>query len=970
MIEFRTLGQVDLRGPRSRPLGAVLRQPKCLALLAYLAMARPHGFHRRDSLLPLFWPELDDRHARAALNQALYRLRRALGQEALLTRGDEEVAVDRGRVWCDAAAFDEAAASGDHAAAVDLYQGEPLPGFILSDAAEFEQWLAAARTRLRALAGRSAWSRAAEEEALGNAEAAARLARRALEFSRDDEAEFRELLALLARTGDRAGALRAYDEFAARLRQDYEAEPDARTRAIVEALRGERMGGGVVMPAAAVVWQAARPVAPLPTPQVAHHPSAVPRSRRSVVALAAAVALVLATVWWIGSRGPGAGPSSGGAPPGVRVAVFPFAYQGGGSLAYLANGMPQVLGANLDGAGNLRSVDHRALLNAVGEAAPGEVDPAEAERIASRLGAGLIVLGDLVESGDRLRIAATLYHAAGAVAPERVTVDGAAADAFALVDRLSARLIAGRSAARGNNLARTAALTAGSLPALKAYLEGDAEYRAGRYHEAVRALDRAVTLDTAFALAHYRLSSAAHWVAGSDIAERAARAALRHQNRLSEGERLIVAAFDRYLAGDVIEAETLYLKALAIRPDDVEAWFNLAEVQFHWWAYFGRSALASRAAFERVLAYEPEHPGALLHLARIAATEGRRGELDTLTVRLSQLTLPAEQRVEINALRGVALGDRAALDRSLAALSGASDDVVEAVVRVVAVHGSDLAAAVRVARVQAAPARDPLTRGRAHIMLAQIELARGRWDAAQAELDLLEALQPGWALQYRAAFAAFPLLANRQDELGALREALERPASLQPAREAFPWAPREIAWWRRHYLAGLLSLRLDDAYGALRHAVELERPVDDAVETGFAQTIARTLRSGLARRQGQPSEALRLLDDPGIPPDSIRPNISSFPEADARFLKGELLRRLGRPREALRWYASFPDPAAYDLIYLAPSHLKRAQVHEQLREPAEARFHYSRVLDLWREADPAFRPWLDSARQGLRRLGG
>jgi len=41
----------------------VLAQPKRVALLAYLAAATPRRLHRRDSLLALFWPELDQEHA-------------------------------------------------------------------------------------------------------------------------------------------------------------------------------------------------------------------------------------------------------------------------------------------------------------------------------------------------------------------------------------------------------------------------------------------------------------------------------------------------------------------------------------------------------------------------------------------------------------------------------------------------------------------------------------------------------------------------------------------------------------------------------------------------------------------------------------------------------------------------------------------------------------------------------------------
>ena len=54
MIRFHTLGVLDLRGPDGLELRSVLQQPKRLGLLAYLSIASPRRFHRRDSLLALF----------------------------------------------------------------------------------------------------------------------------------------------------------------------------------------------------------------------------------------------------------------------------------------------------------------------------------------------------------------------------------------------------------------------------------------------------------------------------------------------------------------------------------------------------------------------------------------------------------------------------------------------------------------------------------------------------------------------------------------------------------------------------------------------------------------------------------------------------------------------------------------------------------------------------------------------------
>src|SRR5438876_7540783 len=118
MIELRMLGTLSLTSADGRDVRALLGQPRRLALLAYLAAATPRGLHRRDTLLALFWPELDQEHARAALRQALHVVREALGDDVVVTRGDEDVGIQADRLWCDVAAFDRAVAAGRSAEAL------------------------------------------------------------------------------------------------------------------------------------------------------------------------------------------------------------------------------------------------------------------------------------------------------------------------------------------------------------------------------------------------------------------------------------------------------------------------------------------------------------------------------------------------------------------------------------------------------------------------------------------------------------------------------------------------------------------------------------------------------------------------------------------------------------------------------------------------------------------------------------
>ena len=231
-IRLRVLGQVDLCDATGASLSSILAQPKRLALLAYLATHS--GFHRRDTLLGLLWPETDLARGRSSLNQALAFLRNNLGSASIVvSRGADEVGVDANQLWCDALAFRDAVRNEAFEAALELYRDHFLRGVFIENAPGFEEWMERERSALRAIAADAAGKlakRNERDERLGAAIANARLA---VDLADSDERTVRELIALLGRLGDRAGALHAYEAFARKLERDFEAEPSAETRELI-----------------------------------------------------------------------------------------------------------------------------------------------------------------------------------------------------------------------------------------------------------------------------------------------------------------------------------------------------------------------------------------------------------------------------------------------------------------------------------------------------------------------------------------------------------------------------------------------------------------------------------------------------------------------------------------------------------------------------------------------------------------
>ena len=237
MIELRTLGTVDLVDDAGMRIDALLRRPKRLALLAYLATARLDASYRREKLLALFWPEIDDARARGSLRQSVHVLRQHLGADALAALGDEELSLSRAMVCCDAIELERAIRDGRLSDAVAMYGGEYLPGFFLDGAAEFDEWLESVRTRLRQAAAGAATQLAEKAWVAGDFLACTEAARRAVAIAPGDERATRRLISALDRIGDRGGAVVAYEALAHRLNADLEVRPSAETQALIAAVR-------------------------------------------------------------------------------------------------------------------------------------------------------------------------------------------------------------------------------------------------------------------------------------------------------------------------------------------------------------------------------------------------------------------------------------------------------------------------------------------------------------------------------------------------------------------------------------------------------------------------------------------------------------------------------------------------------------------------------------------------------------
>ena len=236
MFTLRLLGSASVDGPDGPVTGrAGLRQR--VALLALLAVEHPRPLSR-DKLVAALWPESGADDARHLLRESLYILRSALGDDSVLSTGDD-LRLNPDRLTCDHWDFESAVARGDLERAVGVYHGPFLSGFHLSAAEDFERWVDGERSRLARRYGQ-ALEQLADREMRGGdpLEAVEWWSRLAAEDPYNSRIALRYMQALAA-AGDRAGALRHASAHSELLRTELDAAPEQEVVALAERLRVE-----------------------------------------------------------------------------------------------------------------------------------------------------------------------------------------------------------------------------------------------------------------------------------------------------------------------------------------------------------------------------------------------------------------------------------------------------------------------------------------------------------------------------------------------------------------------------------------------------------------------------------------------------------------------------------------------------------------------------------------------------------
>jgi serine/threonine-protein kinase len=676
----------------------------------------------------------------------------------------------------------------------------------------------------------------------------------------------------------------------------------------------------------------------LPASPAGPAPAAAPRPARrwaavgvASVALAAGVAAVYARNDAPASLDPN------------LIAVAPFDALGTG-LEVWEEGLVDVLAANLDGAGPLRTVSPSVVVRRW----RGRPDPASAADLGQRTGARLAVYGRLVSAGaDSVRLTATLYDVGvGRPVGGVIELRDAASRMDRITDSLTVALLRELGQTRAIGAVRQAAIGSSSVPAIKAFLQGELHFRRTDWDSAAFYYQRAVALDSTFAPAMRHLSNVLGWKARQDDTgvegrrtyELALRAGALNRG-LAPRESLLVVA-DSVFAVLIDRSPSDTLAATMARrlfatldtgtrrfPDDPEMWYKLGDARYHFRFMMGQEGPEpSRAAFDRAIALDSAFAPAYIHPIDIAFWQqdgaGARRYIDAYlaldptdinadNVRLVQRALdPAGARGDIRAL-----------------VDTAPAELTDKVFQTLAPYADSAETALRIAREVSA--QDASRRGKyARSMFAQLLAYRGHLRESRRAAD-------------STALFLLPHLALM---------------GIVPADSASEMFAK--AWLRSPEPRGSLSgLRWWAEQGDTATLRDLVRRVEAGAPVRYTADDARVFLA-LARRDT--TDALRRI---AARPDGPCVGACYW----LRLLEGQLLAAKRRDREAMAVLdRTYPMGDVTSVVWM----LERARVAERLGERQKAIDAYSFVTTAWAHADLELQPAVAEARTALRRLAG
>jgi len=632
------------------------------------------------------------------------------------------------------------------------------------------------------------------------------------------------------------------------------------------------------------------------------------------------------------------------------------------------------MSSELDGLGTIRVVDAHTVL---AQAKPGGLySPAEGAALARRFGAGTIVHGSLVREGADVRLDFVLLSTDGSAAPlARASVSSAPDSIAALTDsavHVLLRQVWTRGSAPTPSL--EAALKTRSVPALRAFLEGERDIVGGLWDSAAASYGRAREADPAFWLAYAREQFALNW-SQHEQAGALTEALQRHRFELPEPERLTTEAIVLWSQDSVALALERARELTERYPSSWFGWLIYPDQLLHNGPLLGHSRAEARDGFERALELNADLIPVHEHLMLVAlldrdTTASARGLRE-----LARLGAGPSLTADGYGNRMLQFHFLSAIERGDSALTRVLADSIARDPEPLAVPDGSFYDAYRYGfpaeqiRVSAQVVRAAVSQGRraTHGRLLAFSWAqRGAWDSALVAMDRLVANETDSAAaieSYGLAVVGSWLGAVDQGQADARRKAAVTLARTDDADRA------EVAWLDGLAAAGQRDRRaLAEARVALRAAGD---PSVNALDRSLAAFDAAL--AGAAGAAGTAMANLEWQEAALSAPDFTR---HPYTMAVDRLAAARWLAASGDADQALRLLTWVDGPffihpsTVYSVMLTGLVDLERGRIEEQRGRDDSARNYYREFLRRYDRPVIGHRRLVEEAKTAMVRLTG
>jgi len=675
------------------------------------------------------------------------------------------------------------------------------------------------------------------------------------------------------------------------------------------------------------------------------HPGAArrPISRRVRVAAAVTGAIVLAAAAVLALR-----PRAPTALDPNLVAVAPFDVLDP-KLQLWHEGLVDVLSRNLDGAGPLRTVSPTVVVRRWS----GRADPTAAAELGRKTGARLAVFGQLVAAhGDSVRLTGSILDVATGRAVGDIELREASASMDRLADSLTIALLRELGRSRPIGAVRVTALGSKSLPALKAFLQGEQFFRRTAWDSALAYYQRAIDIDSTFALALRHAGLTLGWQrwGGDSLARAFSLRAGRFVRGLAPRESLLVTADSLSEAAWGFGADPLWrthvrrafatLEEAARRyPNDPEVWYELGDLRHHFGPAVAATEQAALDAFDRSIALDSALGPTYIHPIQLGVILG--GPAAGLRYARAYLSLDPKD---------VSAGGMRLVARFLSPGSAASPEVEQLL--------------------------DTLPPHSLFYALWPLDVWPDSAESAVRVARRLAARSPPGSSDFNYSRVRLSLSLARR---GHLRDAFHTPGEREPTLltqlAALGAVPADTAdavfsgWLRNDNWLALYALPWWSKTGDTMSLREVARRAGRNAPSATSELTrevwlygGEAARGYLALARRDTAEALRRF--------ASLPDTVCTPCTLVRLAKMHALERLGRNREAADVLDHLPFPGFFampsDVLWI----LERGRANDRLGNREKAIDAYQYVADAWRHADPELEPYVEEAKAALKRLTG